>query len=135
MRGRIAGGVANAQVAMPEEHPHAAGGIELKRGKVVVALHVSGQSFVDIRNRLLPSATCVYRESQGAPLIQSRALPLHQEAGVLAPLEAAFIPCRPDAILLIATQADVGLVLRRVGDRRDVRPGAAGEPPDLDVVI
>ena len=75
------------------------------------------------------------RDVHRAPLVEPRTLPVEHPAGVLAPVDAALVPRRPDPVLAVDGEADVRLVLVRRGDRHLLAPLAAGPAAHQHVVV
>ena len=135
VRRRIVVDIGELRQAMPEEHPGAAAAVHLQDRKIVVPMQIARQRAIEIGDRLLPCAVGINRQPDRARLVQARRLLLHQESGVLAPVESTLVPGGPEAALLVAGQAHVRFKSRRVGDARHRAPLAAGVGPHHDVVI
>ena len=131
--------VAGPDRAVTEEQPHPAVGVGLQHGQVVEPRDVLGEfafkQLVHVGRGDLPADAVPYRHREGAPLVDAGRLLVDLEARVLAPLEAALVPGRPQPVLAVAGDRRVGLELRRLGYRGHVAPGTAGKAAQQYVVV
>ena len=136
VQGRLVGHVALADRAMSAEQPDAALAVERQLREVVVeAVDMRRQRTIDVGGGLVPAASVPNRHAHQPGTVEERALDRQQEAGVLAPVQAAFVPGRPEPVLGIHGQRRVRLVERRVGDGLGGPPGLAVPSPQNDVVV
>ena len=151
MQGSQAGHVALADRPVTAENPCAALGVDRQLGEVVVKpVHVTRHRRIDVRDRLLPGNPVQHGHANHAVFVQQGGFDLEQESGVLAPVEAALVPCRPKTVVGIDGQRDVGFVQRRGGYRRwtgcpslavpraehnVVVPALVGVPGDVDLPV
>src|SRR5262249_8704933 len=104
---RVVMDVAELRGAVTEEDPGASRFGNLHVGKLVVLGHVVGERPVEVGGGLLPGAACMHCQPDGSRLVEPRRFFVHQEAGVLAPVEAALVPGGPKASLLVAGEGHV----------------------------
>ena len=137
VQGRVKRHVAlpDRAVAAKQPNPSVIIGDQL-REIVVSAVHVGRQRHVDVIRRDLPFDAIEHRHLRLTVLVQQRALNRQQEAGVFAPVQAALVPSRPQAVLGIHRERDVRLIKRGVGNRHGRRSPAFAVPSaHQDVVV